>query len=353
MDISLIDKNMANVTKIVRDGFTFTSIDEKPFRIYGVTRYGERYYRLPEEIAKTVNDGVSQLCKCTAGGRVRFVTDSARVAVIARRDPVTQSDHMTYVNKAGYDLYADDEYVGTFRPGENQSKTELEAVLGIPAPRGERVITVNMPNYGGVRELFIGIENGATLREAPDYALECPVVYYGSSITQGGCASRPGMSYQSIISRKLGVNHINLGFSGNARGEDAIAEYIAGLEMSAFVYDYDHNAPTAEHLEKTHERMFSIIRKKHPTLPIIMVSRPLARANPDRDRRFEIIKATYDNAIASGDENVYLVNGGEFFGEVGYDGTVDGCHPTDLGFWCMANGIMPVLKQALTKCGKI
>ena len=353
MELSQIDKNMAIQTVTEKDGMVFYNPDNAPFRIYGVTRYGERYYRLPAEVAETVSPGVAALCRNTAGGRIRFITDSRRIAIIAKRDRVEFSDHMTYITKAGYDLYADDDYYGSFRPAPNPTADSFEASVSIEGDRTDRVITINMPLYGPVRELLIGLEADATLMPAPDYKLECPVVYYGSSITQGGCASRPGMSYQAIISRRLGVNHVNLGFSGNARGEDAIADYIAGLEMSAFVYDYDHNAPNPTHLELTHAPMFDKIRAAHPDIPIIMVSRPRNRRNLDRERRLEIIKATYDRAVAAGDENVYLVNGGEFFGEVGNDGTVDGCHPTDLGFWCMANGIAPVLEAALKKCGKI
>ena len=98
------------------------------------------------------------------------------------------------------------------------------------------------------------------------------MVFYGHSITQGACATRPGNAYPSILSRKYGFDFINLGFSGSAKGEDAMAEYIASLDMGAFVYDYDHNAPNAEQLLKTHEKMFKTIRKAHPSMPIVIMS---------------------------------------------------------------------------------
>ena len=207
-----------------------------------------------------------------------------------------------------------------------------------------------MPLYGGVRDLLIGIEADATLTPAPDYKLECPVVYYGSSITQGGCASRPGMSYQAIISRRLGINHLNLGFSGSARGEDTIADYIAGLEMSAFVYDYDHNAPNPTHLELTHGPMFDKIRAAHPDIPIIMVSRPIfgSECTDEQIERQEIIRASYDRAIANGDKNVYFVNGNDFFMKEMPDlYTVDFVHPNDLGHYYMAKAIFEVLAPAM------
>ena len=93
-----------------------------------------------------------------------------------------------------------------------------------------------MPLYSLPKNIYIGLQKGAKIEKCEDYKYEKPVVYYGSSITQGGCASRPGMAYTNILTRELNVDHINLGFSGSARGEDAIAEYISGLDMSVFVY---------------------------------------------------------------------------------------------------------------------
>ena len=129
--------------------------------------------------------------------------------------------------------------------------------------RKMRSFVINFPLYTDVCELYLGLEESAKVEAAPDYEIKVPVVYYGSSITQGGCASRPGTSYQAIISRRLNCDYVNLGFSGNAKGEPAIAEYIAGLEMSVFVYDYDHNAPNPEHLAA--DRKSTRLNSSHAT----------------------------------------------------------------------------------------
>ena len=97
---------------------------------------------------------------------------------------------------------------------------------GVDAQYGDKLVTLNFPCYGRLCELFVGLDEGATLNEAPEYKYVRPVVYYGSSITQGGCASRPGMSYEAIISRNFNYDYINLGFSGNAKAEDEMIEYI-------------------------------------------------------------------------------------------------------------------------------
>ena len=209
----------------------------------------------------------------------------------------------------------------------------------------KRVITVNMPNYAEVKKLFVGVENTAEITEAPDYKHEKPIVYYGSSITMGGCASRPGMSYEAIISRRLDTNFINLGFSGLARAEDAMAEHVSELDMSLFVFDYDYNAPDAKFLEKTHERMFKTVREKNPELPILMLSRP--RVTDINDDRYAVIKKTYDNAVKAGDKNVYIVRGDDLISECGMECTVDFVHPTDLGFYLMANHLEPIIKKII------
>ena len=186
------------------------------------------------------------------------------------------------------------------------------------------------------------------LEAAAEYAVEKPVVYYGSSITQGGCASRPGNAYQNIQSRLLDFDHINLGFSGSAKAEDAMIDYIAGLEMSAFVYDYDHNAPTAEYLAQTHERMFKRIRAAHPDLPILLLSRPQPNMlNPDDIERLRIVTQSYENAIATGDQNVYFIPGPVLMESVKNEGLVDGVHPNDAGFVSMARAMLPTLQKML------
>lgn len=193
--------------------------------------------------------------------------------------------------------------------------------------------------------MYIGLSDGSAVKETPSYKNSKPIVYYGSSITQGGCASRPGMSYESILSRKLNMDYINLGFSGNAKAEDAMIEYIKTINMSAFVYDYDHNAPTVEHLANTHEKMFKAIRNEKPGIPIIIMSRPKYHLNEEETKRLHIIEATYKNAVSSGDRNTYFIDGKALTALCKNEGTVDGCHPTDFGFMSMAKALGEVLRE--------
>ena len=208
-----------------------------------------------------------------------------------------------------------------------------------------REVTINFPLYSNVIDLYIGLQEGSNVLEASPYKNEKPVVYYGSSITQGGCASRPGMAYQSILSRQFNLDFLNLGFSGSAKAEDEMVEYIKGLDMCAFVYDYDHNAPTTEHLEKTHEKMFKAIREAHPDIPIIIMPRPKHILNEEEKKRHNIVETTYKNAVANGDKNVYFIGSQELTALCGYEGTVDSCHPTDFGFSSIAKAVAEVFDK--------
>ena len=346
MDISSIDKNFKVETDINKSDIKFYDVKSEPFKVYGLSYENGYFRRMPEAVAETVNQGVKGLHVHTAGGRIRFKTNSPYVAISNKINPSRMS-HMAYTGSMGFDLYVKKNsewiYTNTFQPTVDV-KDGYEGVIEL-GDKSEKEILINMPLYCSVKELYVGLSEDAFVSEPEPYTVQKPIVYYGSSITQGGCASRPGTSYQALISRKLDCNYINLGFSGNAKGEDTIAEYIANLSMSMFVYDYDYNAPTLEHLENTHERMFKIIREKNPNLPIIMLSRPKYRLTDDEEKRFEIIQKTYKNAKANGDHNVYLIKGTKLMEIAKFEGTVDNCHPNDLGFYSMAQALIPEIKD--------
>lgn len=341
-DISKIDKNFEIKTDIEKDDIKFYNVEETPFRVYGVFKEKGKYRRMPENIAKRVSAGVYQLHTNTAGGRVRFATDSPYVAIHAEMESMGKRPPFAFTGSAGFDLYVDDNYVKTFVPPFDM-EVGYDSIVQFETNE-LREITINFPLYSDVKELYIGLKENSSIKEAMPYKNTKPVVYYGSSITQGGCASRPGMSYESIISRKFNYDFINLGFSGKAKAEDEMIDYIKNLEMSLFVYDYDHNAPTPEHLLKTHEKMFKAIRNEHPHIPVIIMSRPKFNLTEEEIMRLSIIETTYKNAVASGDKNVYLLDGKSLTELCGNEGTVDGCHPTDFGFASMARTVSDVIK---------
>ncbi len=344
MRIEEIDKNFI-VDAPDETQTVFFDVSRPPFTVHGLLRDAEGYYRLSHDVAAATGEGVQWQNRHTAGGRVRFRTDADRIVLRAGMRAISAMPHFALTGSAGFDLYADDVYRGTFVPPMDlqtgyTSELQLDGVM--------REITVHFPLYSGVTQLELGFPAGCTLAKASAYRTELPVVYYGSSITQGGCASRPGNAYQNILSRRLSCEHLNFGFSGNAKGEPCMAAYIAGLDMSAFVMDYDHNAPDPAHLEATHAAFFQTVREKHPTLPVILLSRPQPNPNEEELLRRDVVKRTWETAVRSGDRYVSFIDGTQILQIFGGDsGTVDNCHPNDLGFYCMAAALEPALKTAL------
>ena len=346
MDFTKIDKNMKVETKIEREGLTFYDIDEEPFKIHGVFREGDRYVRMPRELADNVNDSIKWLNGHTTGGRIRFVTDSPYIALKLQVSGQSKFSFFSVTGIMGCDVYSGKQYYGTIIPPLDTT-TEYENVINIPDP-AEREYTINMPIYSCVHKVYVGIKEGSVLKPADDYTIKTPIVYYGSSITQGGCASRPGNTYPSIISRELDADFISFGLAGSAKGEEEIAHYIASLDMSAFCYDYDYNADSLEHYKATHEKFFKIIREANPDLPIIMTTRPKKHLTPQEQERIDVMLQTYQNAVDAGDKNVYYIKGCDLLEySVAEISLIENCHPNDCGFASMARVYSKKIKEIL------
>ena len=351
-DIGKIDPNFLNGSVFEKEDYRWSDAQSEPFEIRGLREaHGEVYCRLPESMLPRMSEGINHLAYHTAGGRVRFRTNADRIAVRAKSRNGGMMSHMPLTGSSGVDIYENGVFTASIRPADENGGW-FEGVVW--KKDGISDMEINLPLYNGLTHLLIGIPKDREALPPREYTLSVPVVYYGSSITQGGCASRPGNSYQGFLSRWLDSDHINLGFSGNAKGEKEMAEYIAGLEMSAFVMDYDHNAPNVEHLKNTHEPFFRVIREKNPNLPVIFVSKPDPEKNmADAALRREIIYATYQNALDRGDRFVWFVDGVSLFGTRDRDAcTVDGTHPNDIGFYRMAENLYPALLEALRAAGR-
>ena len=271
-DIASIDKNFVIETNIERENIKFYDAKEAPICLFGIWHDGEVYRRVPKDVAENTSQGLVSLATATAGGRIRFVTDSPYVILKAQYPSLGYMPHMPRSGSAGFDMYVNKDgeecYVKSFIP---PNANEFDGVIDFSEQK-ERLVTINFPLYNGVKELYIGIHGDYSIKPAPDYSVKLPMVSYGSSITQGGCASRPGTAYQAIISRRYDADFINLGFSGSAKGEDAMREYIATLPMSCFLFDYDFNALSADHLRETHKPIYEAVRAKNPDIPIIYYS---------------------------------------------------------------------------------
>ncbi|MDD6799037.1 MAG: SGNH/GDSL hydrolase family protein [Firmicutes bacterium] len=351
MRIEEINRKLQIETELSEKDIAWYDAAEDIFVKYGIVSSDEDYLRLPRTVAKSVSEGVADLCDNTSGVRVRLSTDSCYIAIKAVSPSSSHSPKMPLTGRCGFDLYKEfggqQFFVGTYIPYLDK-ETGYESIIYTGNTTGKAVnYIINFPTYNPVTKLYIGLKEGSRT-ETPDvYANEKPVVFYGSSITQGGCASRPGNIYQNILSRALNMDYLCLGFSGRAMGEKEIAEYMAGLDMCAFVSDYDHNAPNSEYLKNTHFALYETIRNKNPDIPYIMITHPSKGINEATLRRTTVMES-FIKAVDRGDKNIYFIDGDSLFAGDEYDScTVDGCHPNDLGFYRMARGILPILKEIL------
>ena len=337
------------VSDAIGDGdVIFYDVRKDPFDLYGLydPKNQPQFKRLPDEVATSVNEGVARLYLNTSGGRVRFATDSQYVAICAKMEIPSQYPHMSKFGKAGFDLYLDDpdtgdsRYYETFKIGMDDTDGYTYKIAF--KSRKLRYLTINFPTYSSVSELLIGLQGDAVVDHGMRYRDVPPIVYYGSSITQGACASRPGNTYPAIVGRKTNTDFINLGFAGSGLAEEAMARYLASLQMSVFVADYDHNAPNPTYLEPSAERLYRIVRAAQPTLPYVFMSKPdfnISRYDENLLRR-DAIYEIYQQARREGDRNVYFIDGSSLFRcDEGDMATVDRTHPNDYGFYRMAKAV--------------
>ena len=348
MDISRIDSNFALPGSVKKDGLVWLNASQKPFAVYGAAQC-DPYLRMPLEIARAISSGVEGLCQNTAGIRVRFRTNSPYIAIRAEWNHQCHMAHMPFLGISGFDLYRVSDvthkqtYVKSFVPPVS-CEHGYESVIDVEGKMTDYVL--NFPLYNKVSRLLIGVKQGSGFDSPLRYSNSDPIVFYGSSITQGGCASRPGNCYQNFLSRALDLDYVNLGFSGSGRAEDAMIAYLADLKMSAFVSDYDYNAPSADYLEMTHEKLYRGIRQKNPTVPYIIISRPNFGNNTQDEQRRSVIMRTYQKAVFDGDTNVYYLDGASIFAGDERDAcTVDGCHPNDLGFYRFFKALLPIFER--------
>ncbi len=351
-----MDPNLAAISGNC-EGVEFISAHDERFSLHGVYYDKEEkiYRRVPESVASQVSDYLVALGKMTAGGRIRFITDSPYIAIKASIPYFSVMSHMTITGSHGFSVYADGVFQNRYSP--------VPKALSKPLPKGERIyfadkkpllnpdgkklIEIYFPLYGGVSELHIGVSPESTIEKAPDYAVKKPLVFYGSSLTQGACVSRPGNDYVSIVARRLNADYINLGFSGNGNAEAPMIDYINAIDGSIYCFDYNLYANFPDRVLPPHYSIYERIREKHPNAGILLTDKPCCDYDKNIQREQTILD-TYERAIANGDKNVALVPAIDLFGVGERDScTVDGLHPNDLGAMRMADAFTPAIKKLL------
>jgi len=320
---------------------------DQPIEVRGLL---ENFMRLPTEILdpEKVNDGVITTAPHTSGGRVRFASNARELSFSYKLKDKTALPHMPLSGISGVDIYIDGKLCRNMRPEGADILDVSTSDESIICDGNWHEFECFLPIYNGISEFCVEINDEASVKTARPYTYEKPVVFYGSSITHGLCASRPSLSYPAVVSRNIDCDFINLGFCGSARGEQAMAEYIASIEMTAFVLDYDYNS-SLEELKERHLPFYQTVRRAQPDLPIILMSKPDFDSNPPINTlKRRVVMETYLAALDASDKNTYFCDGKSLFGNFGRDDcTTDRFHPNDLGFRFMADTVTRDLKFAL------
>ena len=356
-----LDKNMAIHTPKDENGIRWYRPWEAPFTLEGFAFFESEHAlcRLPRDICETLEatgrTEVSELATQPAGGRVRFRSTTGHVYVRASLPAPSDFDHMTPLAQCGFDLYlrrssdTDWHLAGVTR--FDRSKAEYTATVWQGGDGEDKEFLLHFPLYRAVNEVWIGLDDGAALTAAAPRAHALPLAIYGTSIDQGGCATRPGLITGNRLARRLDVNVLNFGFSGNAIYDLPVAEAISRLPaLGGLIVNAEANnvgeRPTTPRLQE----FLQIIRRAWPQIPILVLSNPsfsretFSTEIHERHLRVEALeREIVAERIAAGDTHITFVTGSELWrghsaAEL-EEATVDGTHLNDMGFALQAESM--------------
>lgn len=329
MDIKKIDKNMDDSKNSASSQVKYVDLNNEYLR--GVAFYNG-FKRLG--VNDFVSEKVNVLQKHTSGLNITFKTNSSFIKVKALLDGPSYMAHMTATGTIGFDLYVQIDGRFIFLNTTKINKADYDIVLVDNLPREERVYRLYFPLYQSVKEAHLGLDSMATIKFIKEKQER--VVIYGTSITQGGCATRPGMSYTNILDRNLPYEIINLGFSGSAHLEMEMADILNRIDCKHLILEVEANNTKDDlvhklpvFLEKLQAKSIFLISHFPYTMSLIEAQ---TKETLDflRDFQSKMMKVTF-------------IDGNALLCELGYEDTVDGVHLTDLGFYVLANKLKTYL----------
>lgn len=351
--IGKIDPEMA-AGKPSADGLSWFDVTRGEIEGRILTDQGrDRWFdRLPSSASESVTKRVWNLSRHSAGMMVRFKTDSTAIHVHYNllHANIAMS-HMPATGVSGIDLYARDgegkwRWVQVTRPATQEVKAQLVSGL---AP-GFREYAAYLPLYNGVESLSIGVNANSQFEQ--HHPRPRPLVFYGTSITHGACASRPGMVHTAILGRRFDMPVVNLGFSGNGKMDEAVGDYLIQIDASVYIIDCLPNMNAAAVTEKC-VPLVKQIRQVRPDTPIVLVedrrntnSWILPARNAHHTANHAALRAAFEHLQQAGVENLHYIPGDKLYGVDG-EGATDGSHANDLGFMRQAGVFEPILRNAL------
>jgi len=363
--IETVDKNFTISNETDKNIIWIDPCKSSVVSIYGFNWFDEdkRYHRLPkesDEVVKNLEGNVAALASNTSGGMLAFYTNSKVLKIRVKLASMFHMGHMAYTGQAGFDLYRGKNFKNLkFYRASNFdfSKSEYEFTFyDLPEKQMDALHVLNFPLYASVEEILIGIDEDANIQpELKLFPNSGKIVFYGTSITQGGCASRPGMSYTNIVSRHLGYECLNFGFSGNGKGHSEIAEILANInQVKAYVINYEANV-NFEDLKRTLPAFIDRIRKRYIEVPIIIMSKIKmykeihSKVEEKAEKSIRDFQKSFVKTRSKEDKNIYYVDGRLLLGNDEDEKTVDGVHPTDYGFASIANVVERTIRKYVKK----
>jgi len=360
MDIQKIDKLM-NINEVESSNTRWLSPMSVPFVIMGFPwiEKDRVYRRLPLKPNYEIPNNVDILADCTSGGQIRFTTNSKSIKIWVKLTGLANMNHMPATGQCGFDCYISHNGELYYCSTTTYDHTKIEYQYELYKCDGSilKDVVINFPLYQGVEEVFVGVDNESGIYQSEKFEYDRNIIFYGTSITQGGCASRPGMSYTNILSRKLNASCINLGFSGSGCGEPELAHIISEIQnVGCLVLDYEPNCKSTQLFKTTLPNFIKIFREKHKTTSVLVVSRPpysqdnlYKEVLNERSERCEFQRNLVNSLRKSGDLNIYFMDLGTALGQSFSECTVDGVHPTDLGFSLMAEKLKSIINDIIYK----
>lgn len=340
----------------------WSAIPAPPVQVLGLGFFEREraWNRLPQSLLPVLRDqrpAMVQLAAHTAGAALLFCTDSPEIWVRAALCSPPYMSHMAPTAQCGFDCYVRGGHgerwqlagVSKFEIGRARLCARLAQRLPGPVQ-----VLVHLPLYVGVEQLELGLAPGARLWAAP--RPQGPAAaFYGTSITQGGCATRPGMAYPAILQRMLGTPMYNFGFSGNGVGLACLAPVLCALpDLGLLVVDIEANAGPEGLLPRNLPLFLDAVRACRPRLPVLVLGGTL-QAQEAWDPAFaqqragwaSLQRSEVERRRAAGDCAVWYADVRPFLNELEAEATVDGVHLTDLGFYCLAQGLAPLVRGLL------
>jgi hypothetical protein len=362
IDIKKIDKNFSSHLSNDISYRWINPLNVSDISVYGFNWFQKdrRYHRFPQDSDKRMEklDGsVGVLANNSSGGMLAFWGSIQSLKIRVKLSYMFNMGHMAYTGQAGFDLYMGENFdsLKFYQTANfNFNYNHYEFTFFDRNEALNQLFVLNFPLYASVEEILVGVNEDAEVKKVENlFPNEGKIVFYGTSITQGGCASRPGMSYTQIISRHLGYECLNFGFSGNGKGHIEVAQILSTIEnVKMFILDYEANVEFTR-LKSTLKPFVAELRKKYPTVPIFIISKIIfsSETHFSKDAEEECMIRSYQEEFVKTcsifDKNIYYIDGRTLLGDDFNEKTVDGVHPNDYGFASIARTIENKIKEKL------